>query len=320
MLKIEHLTKTYGRYQALNGLDLTIEDGALFGFVGPNGAGKTTTIKILAGLLMPDEGKVTINGIDALKDYRQLKGMVGYVPDSFGVYDNLKVWEYMEFFAACYGLDGLYARKRCMTLLEQAGLEDRTDSYVDGLSRGMQQRLCLARALIHDPDLVVMDEPSSGLDPRSRAEFKELVLELNEQGKTILISSHMLPELAQMCTDIGIIEQGRMVLKGSMKEIMERVDQSNPLLITVSGNQEQAMAILRSHVCVRTISIKNDCFSVGFTGDAQDEAQLLCLLVDAGVPVTRFYRRQGNLESLFMEITDHEADKEVLIYEGKPGV
>ena len=239
------------------------------------------------------------------------------MPDSFGVYDNLKVWEYMEFFASCYGLDGLMARRRCMALLEQAGLGDRADFFVDALSRGMQQRLCLARALIHDPAILVMDEPSSGLDPRSRTEFKELVQELNEQGKTILISSHVLSELAQMCTDIGVIEQGRMVMEGSMKEIMERVDHSNPLLITVRADMDRAMAILRSHSCVRTISIKNDCISISFTGDSQDEAQLLQQLVDAEVQVTSFYRQQGNLESLFMEITDHE-DKEVLLYEGKP--
>ena len=317
MLKIENLKKTYGKHPALDGLNLTIEKGALFGFVGPNGAGKTTTIKILVGLLAPDEGTVTINGIDAGREYQKIKGLVGYVPDSFGIYDNLKVWEYMEFFASCYGLDGLVARRRCTALLEQAGLLDRAEFFVDALSRGMQQRLCLARALIHDPELLVMDEPSSGLDPRSRTEFKELVQELNEQGKTILISSHVLSELAQMCTDIGVIEQGRMVMGGSMKEIMERVDQSNPLLIVVRGSLDRAMAILRSHSCVRTISIKNDCISISFTGDSQDEAQLLQQLVDAEVPVTRFYRQQGNLESLFMEITDHE-DKEVLQYEVKP--
>ena len=317
MLKIENLKKTYGKHPALDGLNLTIEKGALFGFVGPNGAGKTTTIKILVGLLAPDEGTVTINGIDAGREYQKIKGLVGYVPDSFGIYDNLKVWEYMEFFASCYGLDGLVARRRCTALLGQAGLLDRADFFVDALSRGMQQRLCLARALIHDPELLVMDEPSSGLDPRSRTEFKELVQELNEQGKTILISSHVLSELAQMCTDIGVIEQGRMVMGGSMKEIMERVDQSNPLLIVVRGSLDRAMAILRSHSCVRTISIKNDCISISFTGDSQDEAQLLQQLVDAEVPVTRFYRQQGNLESLFMEITDHE-DKEVLQYEVKP--
>lgn len=319
MLKIENLKKAYGKYHALNGLTMHIRPGALYGFVGPNGAGKTTTIKILTGLLAADSGSITIDGVDALRERRSMKGKIGYVPDIFGTYDNLKVREYMEFFASCYGMEGLMARKRCAFLLEQAGLEERMDYYVDGLSRGMRQRLCLARALIHDPVLLVLDEPSSGLDPKTRMEFKELLLELNEQGKTILISSHVLSELDQMCTDVGIIDQGRMVLGGSIKEITSRVDQSNPLMITVYSNMDTAMAILRSHSCVRTISIRENCLAVGFTGDAQDEALLLQQLVDAEVLVTSFFRNQGNLESLFMQITDHE-EKEVLLYEGKPGL
>lgn len=318
MLKIENLKKSYGNFRALDGLDMEIKAGALYGFVGPNGAGKTTTIKILAGLLAPDEGKITIDGLDASTAGRKLKGKIGYVPDSFGVYDNLTVWEYMEFFAACYGIEGLTGRKRCEFLLDQAGLERRRDSYVDGLSRGMKQRLCLARALIHEPLLLILDEPSSGLDPKTRREFMEMIMEINEQGTTILISSHVLSELSQMCTDIGIIEQGRMVLVGSMKEILERVDQSNPLLITVYRNADRAMSILRSHSCVRSISIKDNCFAIGFTGDAQDEALLLQQLIDAEVLVNGFTRRQGNLESLFMQITDHK-EQPAIHYEGRPG-
>lgn len=319
MLVIENLKKAYGNFQALDGLTMKIEQGALYGFVGPNGAGKTTTIKILAGLLAPDGGKIIIDGLDASKEGRSLKGKIGYVPDSFGVYDNLTVWEYMDFFASCYGIEGLTARRRCEFLLDQVGLEDRRDFYVDGLSRGMKQRLCLARAMIHQPSLLILDEPSSGLDPKTRREFKEMIQEINEQGTTILISSHVLSELAQMCTDIGIIEQGKMVLGGSMREIMERVDHSNPLLITVYRNMDRAMGILRSHSCVQTISIKDNCFAVGFSGDAQDEALLLQQLVDADVLVNGFARQQGNLESLFMQITNHE-EKPVLRYEGRPGM
>ena len=233
MLQIKNLRKAYGKYQALDGLSMEVKEGALYGFVGPNGAGKTTTIKILAGLLAADSGQVLLDGENALGRGRKLKGKIGYVPDEFGTYDNLKVREYMEFFASCYGMEGLVARNRCSLLLEQVGLEDRMDFYVDGLSRGMKQRLCLAQALIHDPPLLVLDEPSSGLDPKTRLEFKELLLELNEQGKTVLLSSHVLSELAQMCSDIGIIDQGKLILSGSIREIMERVDQSNPLIITV---------------------------------------------------------------------------------------
>ncbi len=319
MLQIKNLRKAYGKYQALDGLSMEVKEGALYGFVGPNGAGKTTTIKILAGLLAADSGLVLLDGENALGRGRKLKGKIGYVPDEFGTYDNLKVREYMEFFASCYGMEGLVARNRCSLLLEQVGLEDRMDFYVDGLSRGMKQRLCLAQALIHDPPLLVLDEPSSGLDPKTRLEFKELLLELNEQGKTVLLSSHVLSELAQMCSDIGIIDQGKLILSGSIREIMERVDQSNPLIITVYKNMEKAMAILRSHGCVRTISIKDNRLSVGFAGDAQDEALLLQQMIDADVLVNEFFRQPGNLETLFMQITDH-GEKEVLLYEGKPGL
>ena len=170
MLKIENLHKIYGKYHAFSGLDMTVKESALYGFVGPNGAGKTTAIKIMTGLLQAEEGSVLINGKDALADPDQLKSCIGYVPDFFGVYDNLTVGEYMSFFASCYQLDGLVARKRYTALLEQVGLEDKLDFYVDGLSRGMKQRLCLARALIHDPQILILDEPTSGLDPRTRGD------------------------------------------------------------------------------------------------------------------------------------------------------
>ncbi|MCI8950214.1 MAG: ABC transporter ATP-binding protein [Lachnospiraceae bacterium] len=319
MLQIKNLKKAYGKYPALDGLSMEVKEGTLFGFVGPNGAGKTTTIKILMGLLKADGGSVLIDGMDAMKNQKEVKGKIGYVPDVFGVYDNLKVREYMEFFASCYGMEGLMARKRCNLLLEQVGLEERTDFYVDGLSRGMKQRLCLARALIHDPKLLILDEPASGLDPRTRLEFRELLIEQNDRGKTIFISSHVLSELNQMCSDIGIIDQGRMIVSGNIREITERVDQSNPLIIRVYQNMEKAMAILRSHSCVRTISIKDNCLSVGFAGDNQDEALLLQQMIDAEVLVNGFFRKQGSLESLFMQITDHE-EKEELLYEGKPGL
>ena len=315
MLKIKGLKKSFGRYHALSGLDMEVPDGALFGFVGPNGAGKTTTIKIICGLLMPDSGTVEVGGWDIRQDPGKVKGMIGYVPDYFGVYDNLKVSEYMEFFAACYGLDGLKARTRIMALLEQTGMEERTDFYVDGLSRGMKQRLCLARALIHDPDILILDEPTSGMDPRSRFDFKEIIRELCDQGKTVIISSHLLSDLSEVCTDLGIIDQGRMVLGGSMQEILERVDISRPLAITVNGPPEKAMAVLRSHPNVQTISVKDTDIMVGFTGDRQEEARLLQQLVDAGIPVCGFARLRGNLEALFMQITDKD-EKVVLIHEG----
>ena len=317
MLEIKNLKKRYGNFQALDGLNMTIEKGELFGFVGPNGAGKTTTIKIITGLLEPDSGTVIIDGMDGMRERKCLKQKMGYVPDSFGIYDNLKVFEYMEFFASCYGLEGLEARKRCSLLLEQMKLEDKAEFFVDGLSRGMKQRLCLARALIHDPMLVVLDEPASGLDPRTRLEFTGILKELRDQGKTILVSSHILSELSEMCTSIGIIEQGRMVLSGSMEQILKRVNSSNPLLISVFSGKEAAMTILRSHPNVQTIAVRGEEIKVGFNGDKQDEARLLQQLIHAQVMVNGFMREKGNLETIFMQITDHVGEKAVLIHENE---
>ena len=320
MLKIQGLKKKFGNFEALSGLDMEVAEGALYGFVGPNGAGKTTTIKIMTGLLEADEGQVLINGVNVTGGLSQLKLKIGYVPDFFGVYDNLKVSEYMEFFASCYGIYGLKARTRYMTLLEQVGLDDKVNFYVDGLSRGMKQRLCLARALIHDPALLVMDEPTSGLDPRTRFEFKEILKELREQGKTILISSHVLSELSELCTDIGIIDQGKMVLSGSMEAILRRVNTSNPLIISILGNKEKALTILKSQPCVQTISVKEGDIMVQFVGDEEDEAVLLQQLVDAEVMVHGFTREPGSLESLFMQITDHDVEKAVLVHENESGI
>jgi ABC-2 type transport system ATP-binding protein len=320
MLEIKNLCKKFGKFHALNGLDIHIPKGSLYGFVGPNGAGKTTTIKIMTGLLFADSGRVIINGVDVTGGLNDLKLSIGYVPDFFGVYDNLRVNEYMEFFASCYGLDGLKARNRYMTLLEQVGLEDKVNFYVDSLSRGMKQRLCLARALIHDPLLLVLDEPASGLDPRTRFEFKEILKDLKEQGKTIFISSHVLSELSELCTDIGIIDQGKMVLGGSMDEILRRVNATNPLIISVLGNKERALTILKSQPCVQTIAVKEQDIRVNFIGDEQDEALLLQQLVDAEVMVHGFCREQGSLESLFMQITDHDKEKAVLVHEIEPGL
>lgn len=320
MLEIRNLQKRYGNFQALDGLDLTIPKGEIFGFVGPNGAGKTTTLKITAGLLSPDSGSVMIDGVDALADNRGLKGKIGYVPDFFGVYDNLKVSEYMEFFASCYGLEGREARMRCYSLLEQVKLEDRADFFVDGLSRGMKQRLCLARALLHDPKLLILDEPASGMDPRTRMEFSAMLKELREQGKTLLVSSHILSELSGLCTSIGIIEQGHMVLEGSMEQIIEQVNSSKPLLIQVFSNVEKALAILKSHPCVQTITVKRDEIKVGFLGDRQDEAALLQQLIDADVMVSGFMREKGSLESLFMQVTAREDEKAVIRHEMESGL
>lgn len=309
MLKISNLYKKFGNFVALNGLNLEIKQGELFGFVGPNGAGKTTTMKIISGLLKADSGEVWVGEVNAIKDSRHLKEKIGYMPDFFGVYDNLKAIEYMEFYASIYGIEGKKARTLCYDLMELVSLKDKAESYVDGLSRGMKQRLCLARSLVHNPDLLILDEPASGLDPRARFEMKEILKNLSSMGKTIIISSHILPELAEMCSSIGIIEKGSMVVNGTVEEIMSTMNASNPLVIKVLGEQEKAVQILKESLFVENISIRESNISVSFQGNEEEEASLLFQLVENGVKIFSFSREEGNLESLFMEITEKMEEK-----------
>ena len=309
MLELKNIKKSYGRYTALNGLDISIKDGALYGLIGPNGAGKTTAIKILAGLLKPDEGQVIIDNTDMLEDKKNARLLIGYVPDFFGVYDNLTVYEYMSFFAMCYGIKGLVARKRCRELLEEVGLADKEDFYVDSLSRGMQQRLCLARALIHNPKFIILDEPTSGLDPRTRYDFKELMKSLAESGKTVLVSSHILSELSQICTDIGIIDQGRLIMSGDVESILRGVEQSNPLHIRVLNGEKTALGIFKKNPGVLSISQKGKEFLINYSGSIEDEAAVLQQLIDADIPVSEFAREAGSLEAFFMQITDYKKEQ-----------
>lgn len=310
MLVIHDLVKRFGKFTALDGLNLEIGHGELFGFVGPNGAGKTTTMRIVSGLLKADSGQIMVGEVDAMRSHRMLKEKIGYMPDFFGVYDNLKALEYMEFYASIYGINGKKARKLCYDLMELVNLSDKAESYVDSLSRGMKQRLCLARSLVHNPELLILDEPASGLDPRARFEMKEILKNLKDMGKTIIISSHILPELAEMCTSIGIIEKGKMVVNGTVEDIMSTLKTSNPLVIKILENQEGAIPILKENPAVENISIKTDCISIGFKGGEQEEAQLLKHLVSNQVVISSFSREEGNLESLFMQLTQEKPNLE----------
>ncbi len=308
MLKIRNLTKRYGRHTALDSLDLQIDRGEIFGFVGPNGAGKTTTMKIMAGLLKADAGEIYIDDIKLFEDYNRLKEVIGYMPDFFGVYDNLQVMEYLEFYASAYGMETRQARRLGGHLLEMVHLEGKEECYVDELSRGMKQRLCLARALIHDPQFLILDEPASGLDPRSRIEFKEILKELRDNGKTIIISSHILMELAEMCTSIGIIERGKMILQGSIEDILETVDTSNPLIIRVYDQVDTAVLLLKREEKIESLTIRGNSIFASFSGNREEEARLLKTLIDNGVLVQSFSREQGSLESLFLKITEHSEE------------
>lgn len=303
MVEIRNLTKTYGRYRALNNLNLHINKGDIFGFVGPNGAGKTTTMRIICGLLQADWGEVYVDGIDALNNSDQIKRKVGYVPDFFGVYDNFKVMEYMEFYGSMYDINPKTVHSTALGLLDLVNLSDKQDAYVDGLSRGMKQRLCVARALIHNPQLLVLDEPASGLDPRARYEFKEVMKNLGAMGKTIIISSHILPELGEMCNVIGVMEKGNLITNGKVDEITRTSRHSNPLRIQILENKDIAIQLLKQTPLVEKISIQDDSVIIAFSGDEAEMAQLLNNLIISGVKVSSFHREEGNLETLFMEIT-----------------
>lgn len=306
MLQIRDLYKQYGKFRALNGLNLNIGHGELFGFVGPNGAGKTTTMRIIAGLLSYDAGSVSIDGVEIRDNLWAVKEKVGYMPDFFGVYDNLKVIEYMEFFASLYGIEGKKAQRLNMELLEMVNLKEKADAYVDALSRGMKQKLCLARSLVNRPELLILDEPASGLDPRARCEMKEILKQLVSEGVTILISSHILPELAQMCTRIGIINQGVLAAAGTVEEITHTITTSNPLVIRVLEQQEEAIRILKENPHTRNISIKGNDLFLGFDGEEAEQGEMLTRLIAGGVVISSYNREEGDLETLFMKLTKEE--------------
>lgn len=306
MLVIKNLVKKFGKFHALDGLNLEISKGEIFGFVGPNGAGKTTTMKIISGLLKADSGEVYVDGVDALKNYKDLKSKIGYMPDFFGVYDNLKTMEYMEFYASIYGITGTEASRLCMELLDMVHLSDKANNYVDHLSRGMKQRLCLARSLVHQPELLILDEPASGLDPRARMEMKDILKELHNRGITILISSHILPELAQMCSNIGIIEKGKMVVVGTIDDVLTARGTARPIIMKITKNLEKAVGIFNENNLVLSVTILENSISILFEGNEMEESILLASLIGNGVLISSFSREESDLESLFLQITKKE--------------
>ena len=309
MLKINSLTKNYGSFPALKGLSLEIPDGALHGFVGPNGAGKTTTMRILATLMKPTSGTAFVDGTDVVKDGQKARKLVGYMPDFFGVYDSLKCWEYLDFYARCYRIGAEERKKMTRRLLELVQLEEKEDEYVDALSRGMKQRLCLARSLIHDPKLLILDEPASGMDPRARAEMKGILRTLREMGKTVLISSHILPELAEMCDSLTILDHGELVFSGSVEALNDKMNGNAPLDIRLTEgcgeeNVETAVRCLKEMPAVTEILREEPyLLRIRLTNDADVYPDVLRQLVMKGVPVSDFHRAPMNLEKVFMEVT-----------------
>lgn len=305
MLVIKDLVKSYGKFLAVDHLNMTVERGHIFGFVGPNGAGKTTTMKIAATLLELTSGSVEVAGISVSERPIEVRAKIGYMPDFFGVYDNLKVMEYLDFYGASYSIPYKERQKTALGLLDLVGLPNKRNSYVDSLSRGMKQRLCLARSLIHNPELLILDEPASGMDPRARAELRDILKELKNMDKTILISSHILPELSEMCDDIGIIEHGRLVASGSMKNILEAADKLT-VVIKLLEDTDRAIMLLRQQPLVSDIVQEGNTLEVGYNGKEKDLCMLLKVLVKNDVPVVSFSKAEGNLERVFMEVTQDE--------------
>lgn len=311
MLVLNELTRYYGSFLALDHLSMTIGDGELHGFVGPNGAGKTTTMRILATLLAPSSGTATLDGVEVVKNPREIRRLMGYMPDFFGVYDRLKAWEYLDFYARCYDF-GYRERMRMIDgLLELVNLTDKRDSYVDVLSRGMKQRLCLARALIHDPRLLILDEPASGMDPRARAEMKGILRTLKELGKSVLISSHILPELSEMCDSLTIIDHGKLVFSGTVEELGSHMSGNAPVSLRLSEQADEdtlaaALELLRQFPGVTGVGREEaGTFSVAFDGGEAATMELLRALV-AKLPVVDFHRAPLNLEKVFMEVTQND--------------
>ena len=306
------LIKRYPGTLAVAGLDLEVAQGEIFGLVGPNGAGKTTTLRILATLLAATSGEAEIAGISVRRNPDEARRVLGFMPDVFGVYDDMKVWEYLDFFARCYGIPAEKRRRMIGDLLDLVDLGDKRDSYLQGLSRGMQQRLCLAHTLVHDPTVLLLDEPASGLDPRARVELRELLRELRVLGKTILISSHILPELEELCTSVAIVDRGQVLAQGRVADIERRLRFGAVLRVRLLGESEvleAARARFAADPDVATATVLDDgTIELGFRGDDAATARLLAESVAAGLPIVSFARAASDLEELFLQVTSPDRE------------
>jgi len=298
-----NLTKRYGKLVALNNLHLNIEEGECFGYIGPNGAGKTTTIRILATLLQPTWGEARICGHVIGYESRKIRPLIGYVPDFFGAYEDMAVQEYLEFFASAYAITGQQRTRVVGDVLELTDLVYKRDALVDSLSRGMKQRLSIARVLLHDPKVLLLDEPASGLDPRARIEIRELLKELHRMGKTIIISSHILHELAELCTTVGIIEKGELKLKEPIAEIIRRVKTGTKLLIRVTEQVDLAALLLQRTRGIRSVDQQNGQLIVDLEKQTHDFSSIARLLLDNNFKINEIKEEEVNLETAFMRLT-----------------
>lgn len=306
MIEVIDFTKQYGDFMAVDRLDLTISEGEIYGFIGPNGAGKSTTIRFLATLLRPTAGEGRIAGHSVTQDPMAVRRVIGFMPDDFGVYDGMKVWEFLDFFAVAYEIPRSERRRTIGEVLELLDLTHKRDDFVNGLSKGMKQRLCLAKTLVHNPPVLILDEPASGLDPRARLEMKSLLSELSRMGKTILVSSHILSELADFCTSIGVIERGKLLASGSIQEIQRELRSHRVLKVRlIDDSPKRFEHVLKNHAAVKADSVNTieRTLSAEFQGDGAAQADILRKLIDAGAVVEAFDEEQLSLEDVFMMIT-----------------
>ncbi len=312
ILETRDLVKTFGTFQAVKEMSLRVEQGAIYGFVGPNGAGKTTTMRIITTLLEPTSGEAYVGGHSVRTAADDVRRLIGYMPDFFGVYDDMTVWEYLDFFAACYRVPDGQRRRLIDDLLELVDLGHKRDVQVDTLSRGMKQRLCLARTLAHDPQVLILDEPASGLDPRARVEIRELLVELSRMGKTVFFSTHILADVAEICTHIGIVEGGRLVAQGSMSDMQRQLRPHRLIQIQFLARPDvltEAQAAIFGREGVLAVRPVDDperppSVEVEFGGDEAGVSALLGALVSRGLPIVHFNETRQELEDVFMQITN----------------
>ncbi len=302
MIKTENLTKKYGDLHAIDAIDLELGEGDLFGFIGPNGAGKTTTMRIIATLLEPSSGEAYVCNHSIYNEPREIRRLVGYMPDFFGVYDDMKVIEYLEFFAAAYRIKGPARRKKCNEMLEVVDLDFKREAFANTLSRGQTQRLGLARVLLHDPQVLLLDEPLSGLDPRARIEMRNLLRRLGQTGKTIIVSSHILPELFDICNKVGIIDRGVMKDSGDVTELMEKVRDQIVLHIGVDDDA-RATTLLESSSLVEAVGEGDGCLTATLNKEVKDYTEIPAMLIGEGLKLTLFKEEEIDLESAFMALT-----------------
>ena len=303
MIELNDFGKDYGEFTAVKNVTMKIEKGELFGFIGPNGAGKSTSIRFLATLLKATRGDGSVNGFSVNKSPMDVRRSIGYMPDDFGVYDGMKVWEFLDFFAVAYKIGRTQRKQVIGDVLELLDLTHKRDDFVNGLSRGMKQRLCLAKTLVHDPPVLILDEPTSGLDPRARIEVKALLKELRRMGKTILISSHILSELADCCTSIGIIERGEMLMHGPIDSVYRKIRRNRIVEIRFIGNQDAGISILRSDPTLRGLDIEGNQATAELETDDEGLAALMEHLIAGGVKMKSFSDKDPSLEDVFMLIT-----------------